>query len=141
MIQQCSIPFTIKDGVLVIKACLTTHDKAKVNLNFVVDTGSTISLIKHDVAQKLDFTLKRRVDLLSISSSSGNRQGFKVLVPQLTLGQVTLRQIPIGVIDLHDSHNFHGILGLDILKNFNLSFDFTKQQMAISQNVPEKIAA
>lgn len=113
-------------------------------LNFIVDTGASISVISDEVA-KIDRISKfAGPDKLSVIGSAGvtdDRQTYKL--PKVTFGNHTRKDVLAVALDLgliNEASGFEqaGILGGNFLKNYRLTFDFKNSKVIFVPVLPEK---
>lgn len=100
----------------------------------IVDTGSQTSV--GNLAFRRVVTRKLALDRVDIVSVTGRKAtGDQVMLPEMELGEVTLRDVPIVFADLHTFRRF-GIdrqpamlLGMDVLRAFErVSVDFVRKR-------------
>ena len=100
----------------------------------VIDTGSQSSV--GNLAFRRVVTRRMALDPIDLISVTGHKAtGDQVVLPEIELGEITLRDIPIVFADLHTFQRF-GIdkqpamlLGMDVLSAFDrVSVDFVRKQ-------------
>ena len=102
----------------------------------MIDSGSTTSLLNPEIATQLRFKIDKNLNPSNISTIHGTgslEYSVQVLCPDLTL-KGPLR------FQLLKWHNyFHGLIGNDILKMFNINIDYRKNTLdtaLVKENYP-----
>ena len=133
------IPFELHNGYLiVVKGSI---GKLK-NLSFVVDTGSYRSVLDEQIARKLHLKSAGSVEELAPNHIV---QMDRVLVPELTWGNVTTTSFSPLVFDLSPILRHIGIhgdmlLGLDVLHQTSFQVDFRSQRIHFGGNQEPEIS-
>jgi Flp pilus assembly protein TadD/predicted aspartyl protease len=99
-------------------------------LNFIVDTGASISVISNDVASMdalAPYAHDERLQVVGAAGIAENVPTFRL--PRVTFGKNTRNDILAVALDLNvinEASGFEqsGILGGNFLKNYRLTFDF-----------------
>ncbi|HEV7699225.1 MAG TPA: aspartyl protease family protein [Pyrinomonadaceae bacterium] len=113
-------------------------------LNFIVDTGASISVISNEVARTEKVSSFLGGEKLEVIGSAGITPGVPTfLLPRVTFGSNTRRDIQAVALDLdiiNETSGFEqaGILGGNFLKHYRLTFDFKNAKVLFSPIVPEK---
>lgn len=104
-------------------------------LNFIVDTGASLSVIS-DVVAGMDamsrFQVREKIKVVGSAGETGEMPVF--ILPRLTFGNESRRSIVAIALDLdliNESSGFEqmGILGGNFLKNYRLTFDFQNSKV------------
>lgn len=99
-------------------------------LNFIVDTGASISVISEYVAGLEEVRQFESVEKLRVVGAAGVTEGVpSFMLPRVTFGSHSRRQIRAIALDLNiinEASGFEqsGILGGNFLKNYSVTFDF-----------------
>jgi Tfp pilus assembly protein PilF/predicted aspartyl protease len=104
-------------------------------LNFIVDTGASISVISDEVARSERISRFAGDDKLRVVGSAGitdDKQTYKL--PKVTFGKNTREDVLAVALDLgliNEASGFEqaGILGGNFLKNYRLTFDFKNSKV------------
>jgi tetratricopeptide (TPR) repeat protein len=104
-------------------------------LNFIIDTGASISVISQDLArleQISRFTSDERMRVIGAAGVLENVPSY--VLPRLTFANQTRENIKAIVLDLsiiNETSGFQqaGILGANFLKNYRLTFDFASYKV------------
>ncbi len=101
-------------------------------LNFIIDTGATISVVSQALADREEmgrFTQKAR---LRVYGAAGIAEDVPtLLLPRVLIGSHTRTHVPAAVLDLdsiNETAGFEqtGIIGGNILRHFRVTFDFRR---------------
>ncbi len=112
-------------------------------LNFIVDTGASISVISSDVAQADSMSSFIGGEKLRVIGSAGVTDGVQTYnLPKVTFGQHTRKDITAVALDLdliNEASGFEqsGILGGNFLKNYRMTFDFQNSRVTFVSVKPE----
>jgi Tfp pilus assembly protein PilF/predicted aspartyl protease len=113
-------------------------------LNFIVDTGASISVISDEVA-KIDnisrFIAADKLQVIGSAGITGDKQTY--MLPKVTFGNHTRKDVMAVALDLgliNEASGFEqaGILGGNFLKNYRLTFDFKNSKVIFVPLQPEK---
>ena len=104
-------------------------------LNFIVDTGASISVISQDIAKKKEispFALTQKMRVVGAAGVTEDVPSF--LLPRVSFGDNSLEKITAIALDLdliNEASGFQqaGILGGNFLKNYRLTFDFKNSKV------------
>ncbi|QSR86023.1 aspartyl protease family protein [Candidatus Methylacidiphilum infernorum] len=95
---------------------------------FLVDTGSSTSLVDKQLAQEIG--VQGRSPLKLVLSSGNKTQGLLCAIESISLGPLFVKNVPALIVSqLHQKpyargYNFQGVLGMDLLSRFNLLIDY-----------------
>ncbi len=98
---------------------------------FIVDTGSTKSIIDIDVAKSLGYTnYEKKISLSSLSSRTA--KGFSLRLKKVQLWDITRQNINFMAVDFPISLiNIDGILGLNFFRQKELCINFANQTISL----------
>ncbi len=83
-------------------------------VTFMVDTGASVTSITGDLARQAGI---RNCKEVQFRTANGAANGCIALVPRMTLGNFTVENITVAVMDNLDSN----LLGTNVLRNFEIS--------------------
>lgn len=113
-------------------------------LNFIVDTGASVSVISDEVAS-LDAVSPHVTDQkMRVIGSAGVTEGVKSFqLPSLSFGTHSQKDITAIALDLNiinEASGFQqaGILGGNFLKNFRMTFDFRNSRVTFFPNAVDQ---
>ncbi|HEY2846769.1 MAG TPA: aspartyl protease family protein [Pyrinomonadaceae bacterium] len=104
-------------------------------LNFIVDTGASISVISSDLAASDALSPYAHSQKLQVVGSAGIADNVPTLrLPRVTFGKnsrndVLAAALDLGVINEASGFEQAGILGGNFLKNYRLTFDFKNSKV------------
>ena len=104
-------------------------------LNFIVDTGASISVISYDVAGMDEIRGFARKEKMSVFGAAGVTEDVSsFLLPRVSFGSHSREQIKAIALDLdmiNEASGFEqsGILGGNFLKNYSVTFDFQNSRV------------
>jgi tetratricopeptide (TPR) repeat protein len=107
----------------------------KNSLNFIVDTGASISVISDDVAGLDEIRRFVREEKMRVIGAAGITEDVPAyLLPRVTFGSHSREQIKAIALDLdiiNEASGFEqaGILGGNFLKNYRVTFDFQNSRV------------
>lgn len=101
-------------------------------LNFIIDTGATISVVSEKLAAQEDLINFLQPTRMRVVGAAGVTEDVKtLLLPRVVLGTLVREKIPAAVLDmepLNETAGFtqSGIIGANFLRHFRVSFDFQR---------------
>lgn len=113
-------------------------------LNFIVDTGASVSVISDRVSKTEGISPFASVEKLRIIGSAGITDDVSTfMLPLVSFGSHSRKSIMAVALDLdiiNEASGFEqaGILGGNFLKNYRLTFDFKNSKVTFVSIKPEK---
>lgn len=109
-------------------------------LNFIVDTGASISVISKGLAESSKLRshmLKERIRVIGAAGITENVPSF--LLPNLAFGRFSHKGLKVIALDMkliNENSGFEqaGILGGNFLRNYKLTFDFNSSKVTFVSN-------
>ncbi|HNQ14239.1 MAG TPA: aspartyl protease family protein [Pyrinomonadaceae bacterium] len=107
-------------------------------LNFIVDTGASVSVISDDLAGTEEIGRFLREEKLRVIGAAGITDNVRsFMLPRVTFGNHSRESIMAVALDLdiiNEASGFtqSGILGGNFLKNYKLTFDFKNSKVIFS---------
>ncbi len=101
-------------------------------LNFIIDTGASISVVSEKLAEQEDLANYLQPTRMRVFGAAGIADDVKmVLLPRVMLGTFVRENVNAAVLDLeplNETTGFtqNGILGANFLRHFRVSFDFQR---------------
>lgn len=119
---------------------LRIKDSRTVNANFYLDTGAGLSfLLSRDFINDSAFILKKRVPLPIEAQGLGGKKIMAItIIKEVKIGPYIFRKVPTHLLD--DEYNvtsypyIGGLIGNDILRRFNLIFNYPKREVHLLPN-------
>lgn len=99
-------------------------------VNFIVDTGASISVISNELANTAEMSRFSTDEKMRVIGAAGVTEGVRsYMIPKVTFGTHTREQVKAVSLDLgiiNEAAGFEqaGILGGNFLKNYRMTFDF-----------------
>lgn len=106
-------------------------------LNFIVDTGASVSVVSDDVANLAAFDAFERGEKMRVIGAAGIAENVpSFLLPKVSLGANTLESVTAIALDLdtiNEASGFQqsGILGGNFLKNYRMTFDIKNSKVTL----------
>jgi predicted aspartyl protease len=113
-------------------------------LNFIVDTGASVSVISDDLANSSEINRYITQEKTRVVGAAGITEDVpSFLLPSVTFGKHTREKITAIALDLesiNETSGFEqaGILGGNFLKNYRLTFDFINAKVRFEPYSTEK---
>lgn len=102
------------------------------SLNFIIDTGATVSVISQRAAELEPFSEFIQPDRMRVYGAAGVAEDVKMaMLPKIAIGTYARERINAAVLDLdpiNETAGFqqNGILGGNFLRHFRVVFDFQR---------------
>ncbi len=109
-------------------------------LNFIVDTGASISVISDDLANSKEISPYLHSEKMRVIGAAGITEGVSSFtLPRVTFGSHSRNSIRAIALDLdliNEASGFEqaGILGGNFLKDYRLTFDFENSKVIFAPN-------
>jgi clan AA aspartic protease (TIGR02281 family) len=120
---MATIPFKINDAVVVVNVLVRGSKNGRL-IKMVIDTGASITSIPSDIALAIGIDPSKPIKRIEIITASGTEYVPVVIVPRVQFLGFSLKNVEIACLNLPPQSTVSGLLGLNILKKFNLSFKF-----------------
>ena len=109
-------------------------------LNFIVDTGASVSVISEDLAGSQEispYLSDERMRVIGAAGITENVPSF--LLPRVTVGRYSRQRLKAIALDLdmiNETSGFEqaGILGGNFLRDYRVTFDFKKSRVSFLPN-------
>ena len=104
-------------------------------LNFIVDTGASVSVISDDVASTKEISRFIKEETMRVSGAAGITDNVPLfLLPRVSFGshsRESIMAIALNLDLINEASGFQqaGILGGNFLKNYRLTFDFVNSKV------------
>jgi predicted aspartyl protease/thioredoxin-like negative regulator of GroEL len=101
-------------------------------VNFIVDTGASISVVSQALATRAGLSRFAQGDLIKVYGAAGLAENIQtLLLPQVALGPHSWKNVYAAVLDMepiNETAGFEqtGIIGGNILSRYRVTFDFTR---------------
>ena len=98
----------------------------------LLDTGASTTAISQRVFIKLPESDKEFVGNFTVQTAGGNIEAPLFTLTAITVGDITINNVSVIVLpDESFSGKFQGLLGMNVLRNFDFRFDPGKQKMTL----------
>ena len=129
--QQTSVPIKIAGNRPIIKLKVNGRDKT---LNFVLDTGSGISVISDKTATLLGI---KPVTKGGFAKGLGGDGRFEIIygfLRQVEIGGVSIRSVPVYIRKFHSrADEIDGYIGLSLISKFLTTIDYGSLTFSLSK--------
>ncbi|MEW6127958.1 MAG: aspartyl protease family protein [Acidobacteriota bacterium] len=101
-------------------------------LNFVIDTGATVSVLSQEIVEKSALKAFRTNEQANVLGAAGIEENVTTLsIPRLDFGghvQENVRALVLNLRPINETSGFQqvGIIGGNVLRNFRVTFDFQR---------------
>ena len=124
------MPFEYRANEIMVKSRI--NNKSDVYL--ILDTGATTTVLNQ--ADATTFGATRETDY-KMTTGSGTIKTSYTILSSLSLGDLTLNDVPVAISDLPGFHELSGvkpvgIIGADILRRFLVSIDYENGELTFS---------
>lgn len=120
--KQTVVPITFLNDRPVIQLRLQKDDPP---LNFVLDTGSGISVISTETARKMNIKPITRGGLARGIGGNGKFEIIYGFLPAIHIGDVKIRNVPIYIREFHTKNEqVDGYIGLSLISKFLTTIDY-----------------
>ena len=140
--SRTKVPFKLVNDRPVIQIKLQKKGEP---LNFVLDTGSGISVVSEETAQKMKIKSVARGGLARGIGGSGKFEIVYGFLPSIYIGEVKIQGVPVYIRKFHTNDDrIDGYIGLSLISKFLTTIDYGDSTFAlVNKNFPgmEKTAA
>lgn len=124
------VPFLLGYRVVVVWGLLSDAFR----LRFLVDSGSTYTLLSEEVARKTGLTLNEPYSWASIVTIEHVVAPVRLgRIDSLRIGTARLQNVEMGLASLSRTLGVDGILGLNVLRNFRVTFEFDSSTLVLRE--------
>ena len=124
------IPFKNDDPIIVVNVLIRGPKNSKL-IKMVVDTGASVTSIPSDIALATGIDPPKSIKKIEIITASGTEYVPIVIVPTVQFLGFSLKNVEIACLNLPPQSTVSGLLGLNILKKFNLFLKFRESLIQI----------
>jgi hypothetical protein len=140
--KTVALPCRLLGGILIVE---TKWDKFG-PYHFVIDTGSTVTLVSPDLALRYGALNEPPPDVPRVrvrSSQGGTRMLDAVTLTNIQLGRARFEYVPALVFDCDDltalfGVHIDGVLGFPLFRNAVLTLDYPHSQILLRSDIPEE---
>jgi aspartyl protease len=129
--ETAEVPFSyVGDHLIAVRGSIGARE----NLTFLVDLGTTYTLVDRKIASQIEHGEK-----LDVSHFSGSLSANEVILPSLTVGALRASDFHAYLTDLAAMPvapaGIAGVIGMDFLSRQNVTFDFASQKIVFTERV------
>ncbi len=130
--EETRVPFDLEGNRPVLN--LKVNDKAEPQ-RFVLDTGSGISVISEKTAKRLKIKPVARGGHAKGIGGDGKFEIVYGLIRQITIGEITIRNVPVYIRKFHSTANeVDGYIGLSLISKFLTTVDYGEQSFLLTRS-------
>jgi len=135
--DDISIPFVSTEGTA-NRVIINVTFNGRVTAPILVDTGSPGLMISASLADQLGLFSKDSSSLMVlVSGIGGTQKALRTIVDKITIGSIQEKFIPTHIVaDMSDA--YEGLIGMDILSNYTLTIDSSKNRLIANLNPSAK---
>ena len=135
--EQTVVSFKLKNDRPIIQIKL---DKSGESLNFILDTGSGISVISEETAERLKIKPITRGGLARGIGGAGKFEIVYGFLPAVYIGDAKIKNVPIYIRKFHATNEkVDGYIGLSLISKFLTTIDYGNQTFTlVSKKVFDK---
>lgn len=131
---ETTVPFRLVNDRPVIQINV---NNGKEPLNFVLDTGSGISVISEETARRLKLKVITRGGLARAVGGDGKFEIVYGFLRSASLGTVKIRNIPVYMREFHNKEEqIDGYIGLALISKFLTTIDYGNSTFVLKKKVP-----
>src|SRR5262245_54322622 len=113
-------------------------------LQFVVDTGASLSVISDKVAERLGIKPVARGGNARAIGGSGTFPIVYGLLDSMTIGEARIDRVPVYIRTVHtvpdtpEEERADGYIGLSVLSNYVVTLDYQNKQLTLDRTTPHE---
>lgn len=129
--DRTTVKFDLVGNRPIIQMRVNDHDEP---LNFVLDTGSGISVISDETAKRLNIDPITRGGFAKGIGGNGKFEIVYGFLRQVSIGDVKMRSVPVYIRKFHsDGHRIDGYIGLSLISKFLTTIDYGALTFALER--------
>ena len=126
---RTSVPFEATDNRPILEVRLNGHREP---LRFVLDTGSGMSVVSDETAQRLGIKPVAKGGMARAVGGGGKFEIVYGFVSSMEIGAVRVENVPVYIRKFFDTHiPVDGYLGLSVVSKFLASLDYGTRRMSL----------
>jgi clan AA aspartic protease (TIGR02281 family) len=124
-------PLKSDSGVIILEVSLISRNNRIIPLKMVLDTGASLTTVPLEAAIAIGCDpakSKKRVEMIT---ASGTEYAPVVTIPKIRFLNFELKNVTVICHNLPSRASVSGLLGLNILKNFDILLKFSSKILEI----------
>lgn len=126
-------PITSDSGIVLIEVRLVSKSRRIIPLKMVLDTGASITTIPMEAAIAIGCDPAKSKKRMEMITASGTEYAPVVTIPQLRFLSFKLKNVEVICHNLPPQATVSGLLGLNVLKRFDVFLKFRTKILEITQ--------
>ena len=127
------IPIDLSNNIIILDALLKGPSGGKI-IKMILDTGASTTTIPYEAALAIGIDPTRSKRKIEILTASAREFAPLLILPSFSLLGFTLKNVSVLCLDLPAGMaDFHGLLGLNILKEFDLFLGFRSKFLELTR--------
>lgn len=126
------MPINLENKIILIEAVFFGK-RDKKSIKMVFDTGASITTIPKEVALLIGCDPVKSTKKIEIITASGTEYVPLVLIPKIELLGFTMNNVEVACLDLPSQSIASGLLGLNILRSFDVFLGFRSKFLELSK--------
>jgi clan AA aspartic protease (TIGR02281 family) len=125
-------PLDPKSNLILVNVSLAGRKGNPVFLTMALDTGASMTSIPSEAALSIGCDPTKSARKIEIITASGTEYVSIVTIPHLEIWEVKLKDIDVICLDMPPQSPVSGLLGLNVLKNFDVLLKFRSKILRIN---------
>lgn len=131
--RQTSVSFKLVNNRPIVQLKINDKDEP---LRFVLDTGSGISVISKETAERFNVKSITRGGLARALGGNGKFEIIYGFLRSVSIGDVKIRNVPVYIRDFHNKdEKIDGYIGLALISKFLTTIDYGNSTFALQKKV------
>src|SRR3989338_290329 len=124
-------PITSESGIIFIEVRLISKSRKIIPLKMVLDTGATITTVPIEAAIAIGCNPDKSIKRIEMITASGTEYAPVVTIPEVRFLGFKLKDVEVICHNLPPQATVSGLLGLNILKRFDIFLKFHSKILEI----------
>ena len=123
-----AIPLTPLRDHFIVASSINSDDQ----LNLIIDTGASMTTLTSERFAEIDHASFRYMDSRLFNTANGLTQGKVYRVESISLGEISIENLEVAVLDYSSAAGVDGLLGMNVLRNFRFEIDQDKELLYLT---------
>ena len=124
-------PITSESGIIFIEVSLISKSRKIIPLKMVLDTGATITTVPIEAAIAIGCDPAKSKKRIEMITASGTEYAPVVTIPEVRFLGFKLKDVAVICHNLPPQATVSGLLGLNVLKRFDIFLKFRSKILEI----------